>query len=429
MGLLALGVHYQSTPIEIREQFAFVGSAACEISRCLVQEGCVAEALMVCTCHRTELYCYTEDPISNALEMSILERLAQNTTLRRADLMPYVYAYTDLAAINHIIKVASGLESMVLGEAEIFGQMKRAYTAALHAGTIGKVLNRLFQTTFANVKHIRSKTNIGSNPVSIGFMAAKLIEHKMTVSTICPTKLCEAKVLLIGAGEIIRLTALHLQKLGVVHWAIANRTTDLAQTLANQLQATVISWDELVDHLGAADVVITATSSAVPIVKQSWIEKVLKYKRNLLLLDLAVPRDIEPIVGTLPGVSLYTVDDLRGTIEENLNIRKESAQVAKEIIHTQAKAFMDSLRVESVKSLIRTFRDTMEQSRDEALSEALRKLKAGQCPEMVLKRLAFGLTNQWLHHPTQRLKQAGLEEDESSLIFTRELFGLTECVE
>lgn len=426
MVLLVLGIHYQSAPIEIREQFAFVGNAASEISRRLIQDGWVSEALILCTCHRTELYAYTEDSIATANQTAILERLTSESSLKPESLMPYLYVYTGLAAVKHLMRVASGLESMVFGEAEIFGQLKRAYASAFRSETIGKILNRLFQTTFSSAKTIRTKTSIGAHPISVGFMAARLIEQRVVAKAIQPLHLDEARVLLIGAGEIIRLTALHLQKLGVSHWKIANRTTEFAEVLANRLQAEIIPWSSLEQGFSDVDIVITATSSALPLVKKAWIEEALQHKKLMLLLDLAVPRDIEPVVGTLEGVSLYTVDDLRDIIEDNLNIRKEGAVLAERIIQTQAEAFMDNLRAESAMSLIRELRDTVEELCHSALREALRKLKAGMPAEEVLERLACGLTNQWLHHPTRRLRQAAIEEDEAALLFTRELFGLRE---
>lgn len=429
MSLLILGIHYQSASIEIREQFAFVGNSACEMSCGLVKEGWVAEALILSTCHRTELYCYRPEEISLDIQGAILDRLMGAGTLKRKSLMPFFYTHRDLTAVIHTMRVASGLESMVLGEAEIFGQMKRAYVEALQAGSLGKILNRLFQTTFSVVKTVRNKTNIGAHPVSIGFAAAKLIECKFRCSLTKPLPLKDARVLLMGAGEIIRLTALHLQKLGVSRWWIANRTTTSAEMLGERLKATVIPWGSLREHLCHVDIVVTATSSQQPIIKKPWIDHALKYNHSLFILDLAVPRDVEPNIAHLEEISLYTVDDLQEMVEENRNIRKENAIKAEAMIQIEAEIFMASLNGDPESSLIRELRDKAEQLRDEACRLASKKLKAGQSPEDVLQRMALSLTNQWLHDPVKQIRLACRERDKTKLEFIRELLGLTEYAE
>lgn len=430
MGLLALGIHYQSASISVREQFALVGEAAGEMACVLMRKGLVSEALILCTCHRIEFYCCVPDPHSNMAQMAIVDCWVQESEGARDSLMPYLYMHSDISAVKHLMSVASGLNSMAVGETEIFGQIKQAYSVAFNAGTIGKTLHRLFQATFSVAKSVRSKTGIGSNPVSIGFAAAKLIAQRTLEAS---KNLKELSVLLIGAGEIIRLTALHLQKLGICHWKIANRSEVTAKTLANSLTLNgegvqVVPYQYLADCFADVDVVITATSSPLPVVKTAWIANALTLAsgKNMLLLDLALPRDIEPEVALLAGIALYTVDDLQDIVSINLNIRQEAASLAEKMIHARGRAFMDELRLESSLSLIRNLRDRAEQLRDEALSDAMKKLDAGQPAEMVLQRLACGLTNQWLHHPTKRLRKAGIEGDESRLLFTRELFGFTE---
>ncbi len=434
MGLLTLGIHYQFTPITIREQFAFVGEAACVVGRDLIKEGLISESLILCTCHRTELVCFLPEAITQDKKMAIIERLIQHSSISYELLKQHLYSYTDIAAVRHLMRVACGLDSMVLGEAEILGQMKQAYALAFAGGTVDKTLNRLFQTIFTVAKSVRTKTRIGANPISIGFAAAKWIVQQMHVNVL-PVQ--NMRVLLVGAGEIIRLTALHLQKLGIQHWKIANRSIESAQVLAKRLGAELIAWELLSKTLLETDIIITGTGSALPVLKKSCFENALAYrnislenkKHTILILDLAVPRDIEPSVRALEGVALYTVDDLQGIIEQNLQARKEEALSAENIIETEAKAFMENLKAVETTELIRNLKDKVEHSRDQALSEALRKLQAGQSPEEVLQRLACTLTNQWLHGPIQRLRQAGKEEDKSGLQFGAELFGLTELVE
>jgi glutamyl-tRNA reductase len=371
------------------------------------------------------------EPITKDNQVAIIEWLIQHSSITYELLMPHLYRYTDIAAVEHLMRVACGLDSMVFGEAEILGQMKQAYALASAAGILHKILNRLFQTIFTVAKAVRSKTRIGANPISIGYAAAKWVAQ-MRLNT---PPIHEMRVLLVGAGEIIRLTALHLQKLGIQHWQIANRSIESAQILAKRLGGTVISWELLSNALLETDIVITGTGSAIPVLKQSCFEAALAYKNmhnnkkyTMLILDLAVPRDIEPTVSALEGIALYTVDDLQGIIEQNLYARKEESLYAESMIRAEAEAFIENLKAMSATALIRSLRDKVEQLRDQALSEALRKLQSGQAPEEVLQRLACTLTNQWLHHPTQRLRQAAKEEDESGLLFGAELFGLIELV-
>ena len=254
MGLLTLGIHYQSTPITLREQFAFVGEAACAVGRDLIKEGLIRESLILCTCHRTELVCFLPEPITKDREVAIVECLIQHTSIRYELLKPHLYSYTDIAAVTHLMRVACGLDSMVFGEAEILGQMKQAYALASAGGTIDKILNRLFQTIFTVAKAVRTKTRIGENPISIGFAAAKWVVQQQRPINALPIH--EVRVLLVGAGEIIRLTALHLQKLGIQNWKIANRSIESAQILAERLGAELIAWELLSKALLETDVII-----------------------------------------------------------------------------------------------------------------------------------------------------------------------------
>jgi len=415
MGLMALGINYQSAPIAIRETFTFSHDAASQVVCGLVRDAVAFEAVLLSTCNRTELYCDTVDPLR------IFSWLEGHNKLLNEDVRKYSYSYSDISAVRHIMRVASGLDSMVLGEGEILGQLKTAFGVASQAGTIGKFLGRLFQTTFSVAKMVRTETGVGINPVSLGYAAARLSERIFS-------DLKEVRVLLIGAGDIIRLTAKHLQRLGVKKWVVANRTLARAELLASQLKGVVIEWDMIFDQLPNVDIVITGTGSALPILHKNTVEWALKQRkrRPMFMVDLAVPRDIEPCVAELEDVYLYCIDDLKALVEDNRTARKEAAVMAERIIALKAEQFMGWIKAESAWSTLHAFREKFERVRDQEVEDALKKLRGGQSPEVVLQRLAHGLTGRLLHEPTLKLREAGFEGNQELLALTRDLFELND---
>ncbi|MBS1211972.1 MAG: glutamyl-tRNA reductase, partial [Proteobacteria bacterium] len=304
------------------------------------------------------------------------------------------------------------------------GQMKTAYQAAAEAGTLGKTLSRLFQHTFTAAKKVRTDTAIGSSPVSVAFAAVRLAQRIFD-------SLQDQTAILIGAGETIELTARHLHEQGIGEMIIANRTFDRAHTLASQFNGFAIALPELPRHLAKADIVVSSTGSPLPILGKGSVESAIKSRRHkpMFMVDLAVPRDIEPEVEQLRDVYLYTVDDLRSTVEEGLKSRQEAAKQAEEIIDTEVDHFLGWLRAQGATDTIRDFRSHADRIREEALNSALRALRSGKNPEDALSLLATTLTNKLIHLPSTRIKQAGVDERHDLIAAARELFQLRESTD
>ncbi|WP_455202667.1 glutamyl-tRNA reductase, partial [Kaarinaea lacus] len=335
MSILAFGINHKTAPVDIRERVAFEPGEICHALKDLVSQPAINEAAIISTCNRTELYCGLE---KNDLAM-IVNWLRKYHELGERDIQPYVYAHPDHDAVRHLLRVASGLDSMVLGEPQILGQMKDAYSAANEAGTLGGLLDRLFQHTFAVAKQVRTDTQIGASPVSVAFAAVSLSKQIFS-------ELSNHTALLIGAGETIELAARHLHESGIGRMIIANRTIERAHNLAAEFNAYAISLPDIPGHLAEADIVISSTASPLPILGKGSVESALKVRKHrpILMIDIAVPRDIESEVGDLDDVYLYTVDDMQEIIQEGLRSRQEAAEQAEEIIDTQVSHFMNWLQ-------------------------------------------------------------------------------------
>lgn len=413
MALLAWGVNYQTAPLHIREKLAVSKQETYPLLRDIVRDALVSEVVLVSTCNRTELYA-----VGTNSEL-ILPWMSDYFSLKLMDLKPYLYLYNDEQAVMHLMGVACGLKSMVLGEVEILGQIKQAYHLAREQKTLGKLLNRLFQKSFFVAKTVRSQTEIGMNPVSVASTAVKLAERIFS-------DLNQATVLLIGAGDLIQLTATHLKQAGVHKLLVANRSTLRGEKLAKMMNATAIGLEDLPHRLHEADIVITGTSSILPLIGKGMVEQALQQRRrrSILMIDLAVPRDIEPQVGSLEDVYLYCIDDLKGMVEENRKIRQDAVQAAEQIIVKESDNFIQWFKAQASLGTLKAFRSKFELIRDELLKEASDQIKSGKAPEEVLKRFTSLLFNRLMHPPTRRLRQAGFQNDESILQFTRELFEL-----
>jgi len=415
MSLLALGINHKTAPVEIRERVAFEPAQITHALRDLVAQPAVSEAAIVSTCNRTELYCGLENT-----DLSMVTNWLRNYhKLGDRDIQPYVYAHPDQEAVRHLLRVASGLDSMVLGEPQILGQMKDAYLAANQAGTLGGSLDRLFQHTFAVAKQVRTDTQIGASPVSVAFAAVSLAKQIFS-------NLNEHTALLIGAGETIELAARHLHESGIGRMVIANRTIERAHNLASEFNAYAISLPDIPSHLAEADIVISSTASPLPILGKGSVESALKKRKHrpILMIDIAVPRDIETEVGELDDVYLYTVDDMQEIIQEGLKSRQEAAEQAEEIIDTQVSHFMAWLQSLSAVSTIRAVRQQAEVNRDIELQAALAALAAGKNPEQVMKQFAHRLTNKLIHTPSVQLKQAGYEGRQEIFDAVRTIFDI-----
>jgi glutamyl-tRNA reductase len=415
MSILAFGINHKTAPVTIREKVAFEPAQVVDALKDLVSRPHVAEAAIVSTCNRTELYCGLESQ-DHAL---ITDWFSHYHHLNENDLIPYIYTHPDQDAVRHALRVASGLDSMVLGEPQILGQMKDAYTKASHAGTLGNLLDRLFQHTFSVAKQVRTDTAIGASPVSVAFAAVSLAKQIFS-------DFSQQTALLIGAGETVELAARHLHESGIGRMIIANRTVEKARNLAEEFEAYAISLEEIPAHLAEADIVISSTASPLPILGKGSVESALKVRKHrpMLMVDIAVPRDIETEVGNLGDVYLYTVDDLQEIIQEGLRSRQEAAAQAEEIIDTQVSHFMNWIRSLGAVSTIRAVRTLAEERRDQELQHALKQIAAGKNPELVMQQLAHRLTNKLIHDPSVKLKQASYEGRTELLKAAQDIFDI-----
>jgi glutamyl-tRNA reductase len=415
MTLIAVGINYNTAPVSIRERLAFPADCLNLSLKQLWQTKEISEAAILSTCNRTEFYCETETSNQEIL----IEWIADNRKIKPVDFTPYLYSYSDSQLIRHMFRVACGLDSMILGEPQILGQMKTAYQAAYNAGTLGKYLGKLFQHTFTAAKKVRTDTAIGSSPVSVAFAAVQLALQIFD-------KLSEQTAILIGAGETIELTARHLYQHGIGRIIIANRTYDKAHALAAQFNGYAIALSELPKHLAEADIIVSSTASTLPILGKGMLESAIKKRKHkpVFMLDLAVPRDIEPEVAQLPDVYLYTVDDLQNTIDQNMNSRRQAAEQAEEIIDTQVEYFLNWLRSQGAQATIKDYRQQAELARDEMLQKALSQLNNGISAEEAMKRLAHTLTNKLIHTPSIQIREAGINERHDLIAAARELFKL-----
>lgn len=415
MGILTLGLNHNTAPVSIRERLAFPAERLIHALRGLIQLPEIDEVAILSTCNRTELYCGA----AAANQDVLIDWIAHEQRLRREDFQPFLYAHAESETIRHMFRVASGLDSMILGEPQILGQMKSAYQAATEAQTLGKTLGKLFQHTFTAAKKVRTDTAIGSSPVSVAFAAVRLAQRIFD-------DLSRQTAILIGAGETIELTARHLAENRIGELIIANRTYDKAHALAQQFNGFAISLAELPKHLAKADIVVASTASPLPILGKGSVESAIKARKHkpMFMVDLAVPRDIEPEVEQLRDVYLYTVDDLQNAVEENLRSRQEAAKQAEEIIDTEVSHFLAWLRAQSATATIREFRVEAERLRDEALDRARQALRGGRPPEEALELLAGLLTNKLIHIPSTQLKQAAVYERHDLIAAARELFQL-----
>ncbi|MEY4211708.1 MAG: hypothetical protein RLZ92_2089 [Pseudomonadota bacterium] len=415
MTLLAVGINYNTAPIAIRERLAFPADVLDNTLKKLLNISDISEAAILSTCNRTEFYYHA----NSADQSSLVEWLADTKQIAPADFTPYLYSYTDQQTIRHMFRVACGLDSMILGEPQILGQMKTAYQAAYEAGTLGKTLSKLFQHTFSAAKKVRTDTAIGSSPVSVAFAAVQLAQQIFD-------KLSNQTALLIGAGETIELTARHLHQHGIGRIIIANRTYDKAHALASQFNGYAIALSEIPDHLAEADIVVSSTASQLPILGKGRVESAIKKRKHkpMFMVDLAVPRDIEPEVEQLRDVYLYTVDDLQHTVNQNMDSRRRAAEQAEEIIDTKVEHFLAWLRSQGAQETIRDYRLQAELTRDDALQKALSQLNSGTPADEVLQRLAHTLTNKLIHTPCAQLREAGANERHDLIAASREIFKL-----
>ena len=413
MALIALGLNHLCAPVALRERAAFSTDDTVGALGDLVAQPGVREAVILSTCNRTELYCN----VDSGAESSPFEWLHRHQQLHGANIDEFLYRHTEADAVRHLFRVATGLESMVLGEPQILGQVKGAYNMARDARTLDAPLERLFQNTFSVAKRVRSDTSIGTNPVSVAFTAVRLAERVFT-------DLANACVLLVGAGETIELAARHLTAANVQRLIVANRTLDNAQALAGRFGGYAIALSDLERHLAEADIVISSTAAREPVIGREMVARAIAARRSrpMFLVDLAVPRDIETEVAKLPNVFLYSIDDLREVIDENLRSRQQAAVEAEAIIELSVEHFMTWWRALELNNPIASIRRNAEASRDEALAKARNLLARGKSADQALEFLAHTLTNKLVHAPSANLRAAALRGDSDLLQAAERLF-------
>jgi glutamyl-tRNA reductase len=417
MSLLVIGINHKSAPLAVRERVAFAPERMeAALADALASTG-IDEAAILSTCNRTEIFAAAEQ-VGHAAQR-LHQWLCDYHGLEPDQLRDALYALPERDALRHMMQVASGLDSMILGEPQILGQMKSAFAVAAHSGSIGTELGRIFPQVFATAKRVRTDTAIGENPVSVAFAAVTLTQHIFS-------DLGRARALLIGAGETIELVARHLYDKGVRNIVVANRTLGRARELAEQFGAEAILLSDLHEQLHRADIVISSTASQLPILGKGAVESALKQRRHkpMLMVDIAVPRDIEPEVAELNDVYLYTIDDLREIVDENRKSREQEARKADEIIDEGVEQYYQLLRERDVVSTVKELRGKIEELRDLELERARRALAAGEAPEQVLAQLARNLTNKLLHSPSSQLRRASALGRNEVIAWSRELFEL-----
>ncbi len=414
MSLFALGINHTTADVSIREKVAF---APTEIGAALASARQVAgleEVSILSTCNRMELYCDISDESAR-----LLHWLADYKAISAEDLQPVSYSMRGADAVRHMMRVAAGLDSMVLGEPQILGQMKSCYAVAKEERALGGVLHDAFQRVFSVAKRVRSETAIGENPVSVAYAAVSLARQIFS-------DLKQDTALLIGAGETIELVARHLLEQGIKKIIVANRTLENAKMLADQLRAEAILLAEIPKHLYQADIVIASTASQLPILGKGAVEQALKKRKHkpMFMLDIAVPRDIEEQVDELSDVFLYTVDDLKEVIDENKRSREQAANIAHDIIDESVIQYERDLRSFNAVNAVKSFRQSMEAISQIELERSLKSLNSGGDPKIALQQLARGLTNKFMHLPTSQVKKASADGRQDIIRSFQHLFQL-----
>jgi glutamyl-tRNA reductase len=416
MPLKILGLNHTTAPVDIREQVIFAGESIPRALAEIVALRGVDEAVMLSTCNRTEIY-VTSQPEGEA---ALLDWLKSDQALS-AEAQNALFVLSDDAAIRHLFRVACGLDSMILGEPQILGQLKDAFRTADSAGSIGSALGRLFQHTFSVAKKVRTDTEIGSSPVSVAYAAVNLADQFFSGFQ-------QHTALLIGAGATIELVARHLNGKGIGRLFVANRDLGRAQDLAAQFDGFALPLSELAGTLPDADILISSTASPDTIVSKAQMESAIKVRKRkpVFAVDIAVPRDLDPAINELNDVYLYTVDDLDKVITEGLQSRESAVADANRILDEEAARYLTIERAREVVPLITALRDQGNALRAEVIQQARRRLAKGADSDEVLEFVTASLLKKVLHRPTVRLREAGEAADEQLIDAARSLFGLDE---
>ncbi|WP_456296863.1 glutamyl-tRNA reductase [Vibrio sp. AK197] len=415
MSLLAIGINHNTASVELREKVAFGPDKLPNALQQLSDNPIVNGSVIVSTCNRTEIYC----DVKSSGKSKLIDWLSQFHQVTPEELKPSIYIHEEQAAIRHLMRVSCGLDSLVLGEPQILGQVKQAYFDSRGNKAVDPAIEKLFQKAFSVAKRVRTETDIGGNAVSVAYAACTLAKHIFE-------SLDDSTVLLVGAGETIELVAKHLAANGCKNMIVANRTRERAMGLAGEFGTEVIGLPEIPEHLAKADIVISSTASPLPIIGKGMVETALRTRRHqpMLLVDIAVPRDIEAQVGDLNDVYLYSVDDLQSIIDSNMEQRKVEAIQAEAIVSEESASFMSWMRSLQAVDSIRDYRQSANDIREELLSKGLQSLAQGADPQKVLTELSNKLTNKLIHAPTRALQSAAEQGEPAKLAIIRQSLGL-----
>jgi glutamyl-tRNA reductase len=417
MALIAFGLNHTTAKLSLREQVAIVPQDLQQVLHTCSEQAQLQELVALSTCNRTEFYAVADDVA--VAEAGLRAWCVAGESVSDDEIARSFYCMTDDDALKHMMRVGAGLDSMVLGEPQILGQMKTAFAEARSAGTVKQMLNRVFEQVLVTAKRVRSETAIGAHPVSVASAAVRLSKHIFA-------DLSETTALLIGAGQTIALTARHLQRHNIKHIVIANRTLERAMTLAEDLSAEACLISDIPEQLKKADIVISSTASQLPILGKGMVEQALKARKHrpIFMVDIAVPRDVEEQVGELDDVYLYTVDDLKDIIDENMKEREQEARKSASIVEESLHAFNATQRALKAVDSVRAYREAASDVRERELEKAMMALNRGQAPEKVLQMLANGITNKLIHSPSIQMKKASEANDIAKLEWAHELLNI-----
>lgn len=415
MKFLVIGINHRTASVSVREKIIFAPEALIPALRSLSSQAYVDEAVIISTCNRTEIYVHGD------IEPKALYAWWENYHLADTpSVFEHVYIYRHHDVIKHAMRVASGLDSLILGEPQILGQLKSAYAVSRAENTLGGMLELMFQHTFSVAKKVRSNTAIGQNPVSVAYATVQLARQIFSdIST--------KTILLIGAGKTIELIYQYLYEHNIKHTIIANRTFERALALAKKENSRAILLGDIPDVLHQADIVISSTASQLPILGKGAVEQALKKRKRspVLMIDISVPRDIEPEVGALSDVYLYSVDDLKSVISDNIRSREKAAKIAETIIHDSTENFLARLRAHDAIYILRLYRKKAATIKHAELEKALRLIAAGKPLDKVLKQMADNLTNKLIHTPCVAIRKAGSYGETAKIDWAQELLGIS----
>lgn len=414
MVFVACGLNHKTAPINVREKVALSPATQDFVLESFLNLPEVSEAAILSTCNRTEIYCDIQDP------QIILQWLAKEYQLSRDALSPYIYIHEDHQGIKHLLRVASGLDSMMIGEPQILGQMKQAYQHACSLGAIKTELRPIFEYVFSASKRIRTQSGIGTNPVSIAYAAAHSIGQFFTDYK-------SLKVFLIGSGETASLVAKYLRQQGVEHFMVASRTLENAEKLANTFNGQTVPITNIAEYLPKADVIVSATNCPIHFINKDLVEQALKQRNHtpMFFLDLSVPRDVEEHIKELEQVQLYNIDDLQSMIDKGMEERRHAALHAEQLVETELNKFIRKHRSLKAKQVICDYRSQMQDLAQKELQRALKKLSAGQCQQVVLNEFSERLVNKLTHNPTAGLRQIAKDGREELFTLAQYLFNTT----